>query len=170
MYRLPNLSRRARWAIPGGALVAVGAVMAGALISTAQASPALPSRTPAQLLAAVAGRSGPPPPLTGTVVESAVLGLPQLPGMDDPTSVASLLAGSHTVRIWYADASHFRLAVPGNLSESDLVVSGKTAWLWQSTSNSVTRIMAPAHGAGSQESPAEAMPSRAALTPQQAAR
>lgn len=167
MYRLPNLSRRARWAVPGGALVVVGAVMAGALITTAQASPALPPRTPAQLLAAVAARSGPPPALTGTVVESAALGLPQLPGMDDPTSVASLLAGSHTVRIWYANASHFRLAAPGSMSESDLVVSGRTAWLWRSTSNSVTRIVAPAD---SHESPAEAMPSQVTLTPQQAAR
>jgi len=80
-----KFSPRARWAVPAGALAAVGAVMAGALIGTAQASPTLPARTPAQLLAAVAGRTGPLPPLTGTVVESAALGLPDLPGIDNPS-------------------------------------------------------------------------------------
>lgn len=157
---------RARWAVPGGVLAAVGAVMAGALISTAQASPALPHRTPAQLLAAAAGRTGPLPALTGTVVESASLGLPDLPGIDNPTSVASLLTGSHTVRIWYADPRHFRLAVPGSMSESDLMVNGHTAWYWQSTTNSVTRILLPAHARPARQEVAPAM----ALTPQQAAR
>src|SRR5436305_608443 len=139
-----KLSPRARWAVPGGVLAAVAAVMAGALISRAQASPPLPARTPAQLLAAVAGRTGPLPALTGTVVESASLGLPQLPGMDNPTSAASLLTGSHTVRIAYADPRHLRLAVPGMMSESDLIVNGGTAWYWQSTTNSVTRFALPA--------------------------
>jgi outer membrane lipoprotein-sorting protein len=161
-----KFSPRARWAVPAGVLAAVGAVMAGALIGTAQASPALPARTPAQLLAAVAGRTGPLPALTGTVVESASLGLPDLPGTDDPNSITALLTGSHTVRIWYADPRHFRLAVPGMASESDLIVNGRTAWYWQSTTNSVTRYPLPAgdHPAG--HGPAPAM----AITPQQAAR
>lgn len=163
-----NFSARARWLVPAGVLTAVGAVIAGALIGTAQASPALPARTPAQLLAAVAGRTGPLPELTGTVVETASLGLPDLPGVDDPTSVAALLTGSHTVRVWYANARHFRLSVPGTMSESDVIVNGRTAWLWQSTTNSVTRFALPA-GAG--ETPAEPAPAPAlALTPQQAAR
>jgi len=161
-----KFSPRARWAVPAGVLAAVGAVMAGALISTAQASPALPARTPAQLLAAVAGRTGPLPALTGTVVENASLGLPNLPGTDNPTSAASLLTGSHTVRIWYADPRHFRLAVPEMMSESDLIVNGHTAWYWQSTTNSVTRFPLPAgdHAAGHGPGPAMA------ITPQQAAR
>jgi outer membrane lipoprotein-sorting protein len=162
-----NFSPRARWVVPGGVLAAVGAVMAGALISTAQASPALPHRTPAQLLAAVAGRTGPLPALTGTVVESASFGLPQLPGTDNPTSVESLLTGSHTVRVWYANSRHFRLAVPGAMSETDLIVNGRTAWLWQSTTNSVTRLLLPSRsGDAATPAPAPAM----ALTPQQAAR
>lgn len=161
-----NFSPRARWAVPAGVLAAVGAVMAGALISTAQASPALPARTPAQLLAAVAGRTGPLPALTGTVVESAALGLPDLPETDDPTSIVSLLTGSHTVRIWYAGPRQFRLAVPGMMSESDLIVNGGTAWYWQSRKNSVTRFPLPAHAGPADHGPAPAM----ALTPQQAAR
>jgi outer membrane lipoprotein-sorting protein len=140
--------------------------MAGALIGTAQASPSLPARTPAQLLAAVAGRTGPLPALTGTVVESAALGLPDLPGTDNPTSVASLLTGSHTVRVWYAGPGHIRLAVPGMMSESDLIVNGRTAWYWQSSANTVTRYALPARAAAPGHGPAPAM----ALTPQQAAR
>jgi outer membrane lipoprotein-sorting protein len=161
-----KFSPRARWAVPAAVLAAVGAVMAGALIGTAQASPALPARTPAQLLAAVAGRSGPLPALTGTVVESATLGLPDLPGTGNPSSVTSLLTGSHTVRVWYADPRHFRLAMPGMMSESDLIVNGGTAWYWQSTTNSVTRYALPARDHSADHGPAPAM----AITPQQAAR
>src|SRR5580658_6051822 len=99
MFSVP---RRARWAVPAAALVITGGVMAGSLISVAQAAPSLPSRTPAQLLAAVAASQGPAqepaqePALTGTVVETASLGLPSLPGNGNPTSIASLLTGSHT--------------------------------------------------------------------------
>ena len=115
MKQLVNLSRRARWAVPAGAVVVVGGVLAGSLISVAQAAPSLPSRKPAQLLASLAGQTS-MPPLTGTVVETSSLGLPALPGTDNPTSVSSLLTGSHTVRIWYADPTHFRVAVPQNMS------------------------------------------------------
>ena len=62
MNTLPTISRRARWAIPVGAVALAGAVTAGSLISTAQASPELPLRTPAQLLASVAGRTRRRPP------------------------------------------------------------------------------------------------------------
>ena len=161
MVQVPRLSRRARWAVPVGALVVVGGVMTGSLISIAQAAPGLPARTPAQLLAQVADSTT--PPLTGTVVETASFGLPSLPGTANPTSLASLLTGSHTVRVWYSSPQRFRLAVPGPLSESDLFRDGSTAWLWQSTANSVTEFSLPAH----QATPAS--PTVAALTPQQAA-
>src|SRR6516225_3815420 len=128
MVQLPKLSRRARWAVPAGALVVTGGVLAGSLISVAQAAPGLPARTPAQLLVQVADSAA--PPLTGTVVETASFGLPRLPGTQNPTSLASLLTGSHTVRVWYASAQHFRLAVPEPLSESDLFRDGSTAWFW----------------------------------------
>ena len=139
MVAVPKLSRRARWAVPAGALIITGGVLAGSLISVAQASPGLPSRTPAQLLAQVADSTT--PPLTGTVVETASLGLPSLPGTASPTSIASLLTGSHTVNVWYAGPRHFRLAVPGPLNETDVITDGDTAWLWQSTANAVTAVL-----------------------------
>ena len=160
MVAIPKLSRRARWAVPAGALIITGGVLAGSLISVAQAAPGLAPRTPAQLLAQVADSTT--PPLTGTVVETASLGLPSLPGTDSPTSIASLLTGSHTVSVWYAGPRHFRLAVPQQLSETDVIADGNTAWLWQSTANTVTQYALPAHGSV----PPPATP---ALTPQQAA-
>src|SRR5712672_2879374 len=144
MNTLPTISRRARWAIPVGAVALAGAVTAGSLISTAQASPELPLRTPAQLLASVAGRDAPLPALTGTVVETASLGLPQLPGSANPNSVTALLAGSHTIKVWYADPPHIRLAVPVTNAETDLIRNGRQAWVWQSSSNTVTRMQLPA--------------------------
>jgi outer membrane lipoprotein-sorting protein len=162
MVAVPKLSRRARWAVPVGALVVTGAVMAGSLISVARASPGLPPRTAAQLLAQVAGSAA--PPLTGTVVETTSLGLPSLPGTSDPTSIAALLTGSHTVRVWYAGPRHFRLAVPEPLSETDVIADGSTGWLWDSTANSVTEYALPARQSAPQA------PLTLALTPQQAAR
>ncbi len=159
MLSVPKLSRRVRWAVPVGALVVTGAVMAGSLISVAQAAPVLPPRTPAQLLAAVA--QGQAPALTGTVLETVSLGLPALPDTDDPTSIASLLTGSHTIQVWYASPQRYRLAVPQSLSETDVVRDGSTLWLWQSTLNAVTRFTVPAAGTPS--------PQPSALTPQQAA-
>ena len=162
MAGVPKLSRRARWAVPAGALAIIGAVLAGSLISVAQASPGLPSRTPAQLLAQVADSVT--PPLTGTVVETTSLGLPSLPGTADPTSIASLLTGSHTIRVWYSGPRHFRLAVPEPLSETDVIADGNTAWLWESNANSVTEYTLPAHQAAPQT-----QPTTTPLTPQQAA-
>ena len=166
MNTLPTISRRARWAIPVGAVALAGAVTAGSLISTAQASPELPLRTPAQLLASVAGQDAPLPALTGTVVETASLGLPQLPGTSNQNSITSLLAGSHTIKVWYGDPQHIRLAVPVQMSETDVIRDGRQVSVWQSDSNTVTRMQLPARGSAAK---AHAMPSGAPLTPQQAA-
>jgi outer membrane lipoprotein-sorting protein len=158
----PKLSRKVRWAVPAGVLVVTGAVMAGSLISGAQAAPALPSRTPAQLLAAVAQDQG--PALYGSVLETASLGLPSLPGnASSPTSITSLLTGSHTIKVWYASPEHYRLALPASLSESDVVRDGSALWLWQSTTNSVTEVT------GLTGKKPASMPAAPELTPQQAA-
>jgi outer membrane lipoprotein-sorting protein len=161
---IPKFSRRGRWVVPAGVVTAVAAAGIASAITVAQAAPALPPRTPAQLLAAVAGDRGAIPPLTGTVVETAALGIPQLPGAQNPNTITSLLAGSHTLKIWYGGPRKLRLAVPVQMGETDLVRNGTTAWLWQSSSDSVTRFLIPAGGHAREP----AVP-RAPLTPQQAA-
>src|SRR5215472_11895411 len=59
--------------LPAGVVAVVAGVGIASAITVAQAAPALPSRTPAQLLAAVAGDHAPVPPLTGTVGETAMV-------------------------------------------------------------------------------------------------
>jgi outer membrane lipoprotein-sorting protein len=165
MAAIPKFSRRSRWVVPTGIVAAVAAIGIASAITVAQAAPALPPRTPAQLLAAVAG-PGNVPPLTGTVVETASLGIPQLPGSANPNSITSLLAGSHTVKVWYDGPQRMRLAVPDTMSETDMIRNGTTAWLWQSNSDSVTKILLPKHRVGERQ---PVMP-KTPLTPQQAAK
>jgi outer membrane lipoprotein-sorting protein len=152
--------------VPAAAVVVTGAVIAGLQIPAAQAAPDLPAKTPAQLLASLS-TDAKVPPLTGTVVETASLGLPQLPQMSSASSTLSLLAGSHTVKVYYQDSSHFRLAIPQLSSETDVIADGTKLWLWQSTSDSVTEFVPPAGTAkqGEQKIAAQAP----VLTPQQAA-
>jgi outer membrane lipoprotein-sorting protein len=161
-----KLSRRARWAVPATTVVVTAAVVAGLQIPGAQAAPNLPARTPAQLLAEVSSDAA-LPPLTGTMVEATSLGLPQLPQAGNPTSLSSLITGSHTIKIYYQDAQHFRLAVPQPSSEIDVVRNGSTAWLWNSTENSVTKFELPA-GQSKAKKAASKLPTPP-LTPQQAA-
>jgi outer membrane lipoprotein-sorting protein len=162
--RLPKFSRRARWAVPAGAVAITGAVIAATLVPSAQASPVLPVRSAAQLLAAVGGSNGKVAPFTGTVVENASLGLPNLPGVDDPTSLTSMLAGNHTIRIWYGGPSRARVSLPGQMSESDVIRNGDTMWFWRSKQNTVTKLQLPA---GQHHT---AQPKLPVLTPQQAAK
>jgi hypothetical protein len=170
MEIVPMTSRRARWAVPAGAVAVVAAVTAASMATAAAASPALPARSPAQLLSALAGHAAAPPQMSGTVVESAALGIPQLPGQQDPSSPLSMMSGSHTIKVWYSDPAHFRLALPVPLGETDVIRNGGTGWVWQSSSDSVQRVMLPARPGGVPASPATGAGSApASLTPQQAA-
>ncbi len=164
-----TMSRRARWAVPGAAVVVTGAVIAALQIPAAEASPNLPAKTPAQLLASLS-TDAKVPPLTGTVVETASLGLPQLPQVASATSPMSLLTGSHTVKVYYQDSSHFRLAVPQLSSETDAIADGTRLWLWESTSDSVTEFVPPADSASQAKKAEQRVAANApVLTPQQAA-
>jgi outer membrane lipoprotein-sorting protein len=146
MNQAPRFSRRTRWAVPSGAVAAVGVVVAGSVLTGAAAAPVLPARTPAQLIAAIAANKSVPASLSGTIVTGAALGLPNLPGTGDPASIASLLTGSHTIKIWYARPGRLRLALPVQLGETDLRVNGRQVWLWDSQANTATHVLPPAVG------------------------
>ena len=172
-----RLTRKARWAVPAAAVIVAGGVIAGSAITAAQASPNLPAKTPAQLLADIASTHA-VPPLTGTVVETTSLGLPALPQVGNPTSLASLLTGSHTIKVYYQDGKHFRLAVPQSMSETDIIRNDSTVWLWESAGNSVTKFTESADVPASAKAKASAsahkrlapqLPDGTPLTPQQAA-
>jgi outer membrane lipoprotein-sorting protein len=161
-------SRRARWAVP--AVAAVGVISAGPLIDsvTADAHGPLPPRTPAQLLVDL--RGGDVRALSGTVVESTNLGLPELPTIGghggDAGSFSALLSGSHTMRVWYDGPDRVRVALLGKLGESDLTRNGPDLWSWSSKANTATHWSVPT----SDRTPMRpASPAGPALLPQQAA-
>jgi outer membrane lipoprotein-sorting protein len=139
-----KLPRQARWAVPVGAVAAVGLVIAGSVIAGAQTTPRLPARTTAQLLAAVSNPAALPPAMTAVVQETASLGLPDLPGSSDPLSPLSLLSGTHTFKIWYDGPVRVRVAVPVSLGETDLRRDGNSAWVWNSRTNQATHYLLPA--------------------------
>jgi outer membrane lipoprotein-sorting protein len=164
---------RLRWSVPAGAVAAVGAVAAGTVIASAQVTPTLPARTPAQLLAAIARSGSAPRTLSGTVVETASLGLPELPNTTSPTSLFSLLSGTHTLDVWYGGPGKVRIAVPVTMGETDLRQDGRSVWLWDSSTDHATHIVLPAGKPGpaaGEPAAAQGNAASAALTPQQAAR
>lgn len=144
MRTTPRFSRQARWAVPFGAVAVAGVVVAGSVLTSAQAAPALPARTPAQLIAAIAANKSVPSALSGTIVTNAALGLPDLPAAGGPAGIGSVLTGSHTFEFWYARPQQLRLAVPVPLGETDLRVNGRQVWLWDSKTNTATHIELPA--------------------------
>ena len=125
-------------------MAAVGIVIAASVIGGAQATPRLPARTTAQLLAAVDSPAAWPSALTATAQETASLGLPDLPGSDDPLSGLSLLSGTHTFQVWYDGPTRVRIAVPAQLGEADLRRDGNSVWLWDSRTNQATHYLLPA--------------------------
>src|SRR5262245_54424184 len=100
-----------RWLVPLLAALVLAAASSVVGVLSAAARGGLPERSAAQLLVDVqtARLSG----LSGTIVQNADLGLPSIPGVggDGSSDMSSLVAGSHTLRLWYADPDHVRLAL-----------------------------------------------------------
>jgi outer membrane lipoprotein-sorting protein len=121
-----------RWALPAAA-VAVIAVLGSGVLS-ANASPSLPTLTPAQLLAAA--EQSHVDGFSGQLVADADLGLPELPSLGgssgSDTSLYSMLSGSHTARVWYAGPTKQRFALLGTLGETDVFHDGTDLWQWDS--------------------------------------
>jgi outer membrane lipoprotein-sorting protein len=138
-------TRRLRWLVPA---VIAAAIAAASLTTTAAANasdqPKLAPKTAADLLAAV--EQADPAGLSGTIVETTKLGLPDLSGIagaggsggDSSLTVESLVTGSHTMNVWYAGPEHQRFALLGQLSESDVIHNGTDLWTYSSTTRIVT--------------------------------
>lgn len=137
---------RARWAVPAGAvlLIATGSLVAS---RTASADSGLPPRTAAQLLVDV--RTATERSLSGTVVQTANLGLPQLPGLSSQAGggafapsggadLVSVLAGTHTWRVWADGPTKARVALVAGSGESDIIRNGSDVWVWSSQDKSAT--------------------------------
>src|ERR1700760_211858 len=60
MKQLARMSRRARWAVPAGAVIVVGGVLAGSGLSVAPAAPAAAARPPAPAAARAGAKAAAP--------------------------------------------------------------------------------------------------------------
>ncbi|HWC33998.1 MAG TPA: hypothetical protein VG650_04130 [Mycobacteriales bacterium] len=157
----PTARHRARYLVPLGA----AAITAGIVVIPSAASgavhPNLPKRTAAQLLASL--EQATPPQFSGTVVETARLGLPSLgdsqlaagftpAGQSGLMQITTLLSGSHTAQVAYGGPDRQRVAIfLSDLSETDVVHNGADVWSYSSDSNSVTHSTLSSSGDQSPE-------------------
>ena len=110
--RRRTLAPRARWAVPVVAAVAVGLAFAAPPLFASADDAGLPTISPEELAAQVAGAE--PSPLSGTVVYTARLGLPELPFGDvGGANPVALLGGSSTMRVWSDGGERSRVALLG---------------------------------------------------------
>jgi outer membrane lipoprotein-sorting protein len=155
-----------RWLVPAAAAVVVVGGGAAAGTIAASASPSLPARSAAQLLVDL--QNAKVPGLSGTVVETADLGLPSLSALGSGgTDISKLIAGSNTARVWYAGEDKSRVALIGSLGETDAIRNGSDVWLWKSADNSATHLTIPAGSTAAKR--LDAAPAGVPQTPQEAA-
>jgi outer membrane lipoprotein-sorting protein len=152
-----------RWIVPG----TVVAVLVGAsTVPHAFASgpgPNLPTVSAADLIASV--RTTSVEALSGTIQVDADLGLPTLPDhlVGASSGAATLLTGSHTLRLWVDGADRQRLALLDDLAETDVIHNGMNLWTYDSSTNAVTHRLLPSG------SSADSAPVTTELTPPAAA-
>lgn len=144
-----------RWLVPVTAGVAV--IGGGAAVGTfaADAEPALPPRTAAQLLVDL--QTSRLDGLSGTVVQRADLGLPQianLAGLAGGNELTTMLTGTHTLRVWYSGQDRQRVALLDTLGERDVLRNGRDLWVWDSRSNTAKHRTLPESGAAEHAVPA----------------
>lgn len=154
----PARSRTRAWAVPAAAAVAVAAAFAAPPLLASADTAGLPAVTPDELLTRVLEAE--PQALSGTVVHTARLGLPDLSMVQvagaDPVS---LLGGSTTLRVWTDGEQRSRVSLLGMASEYSVVTDATQAWTYSSADDQVV------HYALSPQDAARAESLRATATP-----
>lgn len=152
-----------RWLAPVAVLALVGGT--GLVAATANAGDKLPDRSAEQLLVDL--QDAKPEGMSGTVVQRADLGIPDIPGAGQTGGATSMLSGTHTLMVWYSDPGKARIALKsGSAKESDLVTNGSDVWTWSSADQSATHRKVTADRAGAE---AHKTPEGAPKTPEEAA-
>ncbi|MDX5399638.1 MAG: hypothetical protein LPK92_07940, partial [Actinomycetes bacterium] len=165
---------RSPWAVPAAATAAVAiAILSQPLFASAGSSD-LPELTAEEIVARALDAE--PMALSGTVVHTARLGLPDMSMTEamgaDPLA---LLGGSSTLRVWTDGEERSRVSLLGTMSEWSVVTDGAEAWTYSSSDDEVVHYtLSDADLARlesmSEEARAEALAQRAELpTPQEAA-
>ena len=143
-----------RWLVP---LVALIAVLASFLVvRSASAKDPLDEISAQDLLVKVANAKV--DGLTGTVVQTADLGIPAIPGASDSPAgkLTSLLSGSHSMQVWYGSPDQARVAITDTYAETDLISNGKDVWSWDSRAKTATHTTLSASDQADRKAPAGA--------------
>ncbi|MFW0773905.1 LolA family protein [Paenarthrobacter nitroguajacolicus] len=136
---------RQRWLpalfIPLALAIAVlfGSVQAGASVS-------LPPKSAEEILAMIARTEV--RALSGTVEQTAGLGLPEVPAsgpgiVPGAASAFEFLTGSHTARVYMDGPFKARVQILDQMAERDVVINGGDAWFYNSKDNSATHLTVP---------------------------
>ncbi len=169
-------SKRAPYAVPAVAVLAIAAGAMAPSVTGASSPPELPVISPAQLLAEAASAKA--PQLTGTLSWTADLGLADLGTIQSDLGAGAggansagfnpltLVNGTYQINVWLdgSTAEHLSLS-PQPGQEVDLVRNGDQAWYWDSTTMKVSHLV----GQGASGSAPAGSSVVGALTPQQLA-
>ncbi|GAA2753839.1 LolA family protein [Amnibacterium kyonggiense] len=137
--------RLLRWLPAAVAPVVVAGVVAVPLVAAAT-PPELPTRSAQQVLELVA-KAKDVEGFSGTIKQTSDLGLGSIPtvgaGTDSSTASAlELITGDHTAKVSVAGATKERVAVLDPSAERDVIRNGRTVWVWNSKTNSATKVTA----------------------------
>jgi len=125
-------------------VVIVGAAIA--IPALASADSPLPSKSPQQVLGLVAKSQH--AAYSGTVIQTSELGLPDLTALRNQGGAAGasgdglvdLLTASHTAKVYTDGDSKQRVQVLDSLAERDVVRSGNSVWLYDSSDKQATHL------------------------------
>jgi outer membrane lipoprotein-sorting protein len=119
------------FAAVGTAAGVVGLVVLATPAGAGEAPPALPPVEAQALVESVLNAEI--PAFSGAVEVDNNLGLP-IPGMPGSSN------NDEAAHVWADGTGKTRLAVPGRQSETTIIDDGTTVWLWDSESQSVTKV------------------------------
>jgi len=139
-----------RW-LPAAAVPAVIAagVLAGSI--PVWARDPLPEKTPAQVLALWTEHGT--HSFSGTLEQTSELGLPELPATGPSSgpaaaggaaSIAELLTGEHTARVYLDGPAKVRIQLVDRLAERDVIRRDSEVWFYNSRDNSAAHLTLPA--------------------------
>ncbi|WP_458780867.1 hypothetical protein [Arthrobacter sp. D3-16] len=146
--------RRRTWLRWAPAMAVPAVIAAGVLAGSipARAGDPLPDKTPAEVIALLAGHRT--HTFSGTLEQSSELGLPELPATG-PTSgpasaggaasVMEFLTGEHTARVFMDGKAKARIQVVDRLAERDIIRRDNDVWFYSSKDNSAAHLTLPAH-------------------------
>lgn len=148
-----------RW-VPAIAIPAVVIAGAVAIPQMASADVKLPSKSAAGIVAFAEKSVG--TSFTGSVTETADLGLPDLSSFStgagsssgsDVQDALSQLTGTHKAKVYVDGTTKQRVQTLDDLKETDVIRNGRTVWAYDSEKKTATRATLPSRSEGDTAAP-----------------